>query len=355
MTTSISPSLPMFDGHNDALLRLWLNGASDPAAAFVQGTPDGHLDLPRCLRGGFAGGLFAAFVPPPSYLARHAPAQALPERSDDLPTPAESRAITLDQLAILRRIEVVSGARARLCRSVADIRRCIAQGTIAMVMHLEGADALDTSLSLLEELHTAGLRSLGPVWNRRNAFGTGIQGRFPEPPAAGAGLTPAGKRLIQRCLQLRIMVDVSHMDATGFWQTAELGGAPLVATYSNAYALCPQPRNLTDAQLAAIRQSGGFVGVNFGTAFLRADGKRTPDTGVDEIVRHIDYLLHKVGEDGVGLGSDFDGVNVPGEMADVAGLPLLAQALARQGYDRALQEKIAYGNWLRVLERTWKC
>ncbi|CAK8737860.1 hypothetical protein SODG_001589 [Sodalis praecaptivus] len=126
-------------------------------------------------------------------------------------------------MAILRRIEVVSGARARLCRSVADIRRCIAQGTIAMVMHLEGADALDTSLSLLEELHTAGLRSLGPVWNRRNAFGTGIQGRFPEPPAAGAGLTPAGKRLIQRCLQLRIMVDVSHMDATGFWQTAELG------------------------------------------------------------------------------------------------------------------------------------
>lgn len=93
--------------------------------------------------------------------------------------------------------------------------------------------------------------------------------------------------------------------------------------------------------------------MNFGTAFLRADGKKDPNATVEEIVHHVDYLLNKLEKDGVGFGSDFDGTTVPPDLHDVAGLPLLVNALTRRGYDPPLLEKICYGNWLRVLEATW--
>ncbi|ANM76951.1 membrane dipeptidase family protein [Serratia marcescens] len=150
------------------------------------------------------------------------------------------------------------------------------------------------------------------------------------------------------------MIDVSHMNEKTFWQTAALSRAPLVATHSNVHALCPQPRNLTDAQLEAIAQSGGIVGVNFGTAFLRADGKRdSATTDLTEIVKHVEYLIAKLGEDRVGFGSDFDGVNVPQPLEDAAGLPRLTQALAQAGFDNRLLEKLTWRNWLNALAATW--
>ena len=115
-----------------------------------------------------------------------------------------------------------------------------------------------------------------------------------------------------------------------------LSDAPLVATHSNAHALCPHSRNLTDRQLAAIRESGGMVGVNFATSFLRPDGRRDPDTPLERDGRHIDYLIEQVGEDGVGFGSDFDGATMPRAIGDAAGLPALVDAMRRHGYDEAL-------------------
>jgi membrane dipeptidase len=124
----------------------------------------------------------------------------------------------------------------------------------------------------------------------------------------------------------------------------------LVATHSNAHALCPQPRNLTDQQLRAIRDSGGVVGVTFGNAFLRADGRRDSDTPLTTIVRHIDYLINIMGEDHVALGSDFDGITLPDELGDVAGLPRLINALRASGYDQLVLDKLLWRNWLRVLK-----
>ncbi|MGL9733947.1 MAG: membrane dipeptidase [Symbiopectobacterium sp.] len=100
----------------------------------------------------------------------------------------------------------------------------------------------------------------------------------------------------------------------------------------NAHAFCVQSRNMTDKHLDAIRESNGFVGVNFGTAFLRADGKKDPNATVEKIVHHIDYLLNKLVEDSVDFCSDFDGTTVPPALHDVAGLPLLVEALTRRGY-----------------------
>ncbi|MBP2170375.1 membrane dipeptidase [Erwinia toletana] len=345
--------VPVFDGHNDVLLRLWRSHAADPVGAFLNGPAAGQMDLPRIRQGGMAGGLFATYVPTGGVKARSVPGKLNFSDVPETPSIEEARNITFSLLNTLIRIEKNSNGQAKICRTAADIRHSIENKVLAMVMHIEGAEALDADLELLEVLYAAGLRTLGPLWSRPNIFGDGVPFRFPSSPDIGAGLTEAGLRLVRACNQLRIMVDLSHMDEKGFWQTAAISDAPLVASHSNAHALCAQSRNLTDKQLAAIRESNGFVGVNFGTMFLREDGKKSPDATVNEIVRHVDYLLEKVGEDGVGFGSDFDGTTIPPDMKDVAGLPLLVKALAQRGYDRALLEKICYRNWIRVLEASW--
>uniref|UniRef100_UPI001D902131 dipeptidase n=1 Tax=Pantoea piersonii TaxID=2364647 RepID=UPI001D902131 len=244
--------------------------------------------------------------------------------------------------------------RARLCRSAADIAACRAEGVLALVAHIEGADALDEEGEQLQAFYDAGVRSIGPFWNLSNRFGVGVTGAFPGSPDSGPGLTDAGKALIKQANALNMLIDVSHMNEKAFWDTAALSDSPLVATHSNAHALCAQPRNLTDAQLIAIRDSGGMVGINFGNAFLRADGKRDGDTPLGEIVRHYERLIMIMGSDHVGFGSDFDGISTPEALKDVSGLPRLFAAFRDAGYDQDRLEKLASANWQRVLQAIWR-
>ena len=111
-----------------------------------------------------------------------------------------------------------------------------------MVLHLEGAEAIDGDLNFLEVLYAAGLRSLGPVWSRNNIFGHGVPFKFPASPDLGDGLTAAGEKLVSACNEMKILVDLSHITEKGFWDVARLSKAPLVATHSNAHALCPSPQ-----------------------------------------------------------------------------------------------------------------
>ena len=134
---------------------------------------------------------------------------------------------------------------------------------------------------------------------------------------------------------------------------AALSDAPLVATHSNAYEICPHARNLTDRQLSQIAESDGMVGINLASGFLRPDGMMKSDFPLDVLLRHLDHLIKFLGEDRVGLGTDFDGALVPQEIGDCAGLPNLRAALANHGVDAALMTKFTHGNWLRVLRKTW--
>jgi membrane dipeptidase len=134
---------------------------------------------------------------------------------------------------------------------------------------------------------------------------------------------------------------------------AALSDAPLVATHSNAHALSPHSRNLTDKQLGAIRETGGMVGVNFAVSFLRSDGRQDSDTPVELIVDHVEHFLKQIGEDSVGFGSDFDGAMVPKGLGNAAGLPAIVDVMRARGFSEPLIEKLCYRNWLRVLERTW--
>jgi len=159
---------------------------------------------------------------------------------------------------------------------------------------------------------------------------------------------------VRACNRLGILVDVSHINERGFWDIAALTEAPLVATHSNAHALTPSPRNLTDRQLDAIKESDGIVGVNFYVGFVRADGRQEADTPISRIVEHFCYLVERVGVEHVGFGADLDGALIPSEVGDVAGLPRVVDALRGAGFDAAALQKLGHENWLRVLEATWK-
>ncbi|MGB7337476.1 MAG: dipeptidase [Phototrophicaceae bacterium] len=354
---------PIFDGHNDTVLHL-MDKEDAKARSFFEHGEVGHIDLPRAKLGNFAGGFFAMFV------RNSAQAEAEMRKAFDvdpnaIPMPPQlelgyAQQMTFKMMRTLFDVEAASEGQVKITRTVDDIEACIANGVLAMILHVEGAGMIDTDLDALEVLYQAGLRSLGIVWSRPNAFAEGVPFKFPHSPDIGDGLTPAGQALVRKCNQLGVMIDLSHLNEKGFWDVAKISDAPLVATHSNVHALSQTPRNLTDKQLAAIKESDGMVGLNFATAFLRADGGKglTPaeraSTPIATMVEHIDYLVDKLGIERVGFGSDFDGAGIPAEIGDVAGLPKLISALEDAGYDDDALNKITHQNWMRVLRQTWK-
>ncbi|MCO5731208.1 dipeptidase [Rhizobium sp. SSA_523] len=348
MPDTKSPIL-VFDGHNDILSRLMSESRKNPTpmeARFLQGDPHLHIDLPRARTGGLAGGLCAVYVPSPG---RH------PDQNGDLPQVERASALdqTLAQAALLRRLEAASDAALRICRSAAEIRYCLEAGIFAAVFHIEGFEAAGPDLDLLEVLHAAGLASLGPVWSRPNIFAHGVPFRFGHSPDIGPGLTNAGRDLVRACNRLKIMIDLSHMNDAGFWDVARLSDAPLVASHSNAFAICPHSRNATDRQLDAIRDTQGLIGLNFGVRFLHPQGVMDAELELAVMVRHIDYLVERVGIDHVAFGSDFDGTLISRKIGSAEGLPRLIDALRQAGYDDDALEKIGHRNWIALLERTW--
>lgn len=342
----------VFDGHNDVLERLGRPDGGGPGAFFERGD-QGHLDLPRAWEGGFGGGFFAVWVPSPKEQTPEPASGRTPRALPSALDPAYALRYSMAATAMLFRIEDRSDGKFRVVRTAAEVQRCLDEEVMAAVLHLEGADAIDTNLDTLHVLYRAGLRSLGPVWSRPNVFAEGVALHFGRSPDTGPGLTEAGRELVRACNHLRIMIDVSHLNERSFWDVAALTDAPLVASHSNAYTLCAATRNLTDPQLDAIAASDGMIGLNFGVHFLREDGAEDANTPLEVMIRQIDYLVERVGIDRVGFGSDFDGVLISQEIGDVSGLPRLMSALRERGYGDQALRKLAHENWVRVLRKTW--
>lgn len=348
----------IFDGHNDTVLSLMSTGRS-----FFERSDQGHVDLVRAVEGGLGGGFFAVFIPDPqmdvaSSDPNGAANAALSQYSDAAKRPpmmsldyAQGQAFSM--LATLFRVERESAGKVKIVRTAGELQECIDNGTFAMLLHFEGAEALDADLDALEVFYQAGLRSLGPTWSRKNIFAEGVPFSFPSSPDVGEGLTDLGKNLIRKCNSLGIMVDLSHITEKGFWDVQKISDKPLVATHSNAHVVCASPRNLTDKQMAAVKESGGVAGLNYNVGFLRPDGSRDSTMPLSIMADHIEYMVDKMGIDCVALGSDFDGALMPDDLKDAAGLPRLMQALADRGYDNDALTKIAHGNWVRVLRETW--
>ena len=340
--------IPIFDGHNDALTR---EGRGDLARR----SDRGHLDLPRMREGGMRGGIFAIFTPSAGEPARQISFGAAGSYSEPLAEPVayEAAAAHAEETAsylldLERRGEVV------VARSIADVDAARDGGTPPVaVMHLEGAEAIDAALEELQGWYEHGLRSLGPVWSRPNAFAHGVPFAFPSSPDTGPGLTERGAALVAACAELGILVDLSHLNEAGFWDVAQLEPGPLVASHSAAHALCPASRNLTDRQLDAIGASGGLVGIVFATPFLRHDFADDAETPLALIAEHVRYVADRIGVGHVALGSDFDGATIPSALGDVGGLPRVLAALEERDFSQVELKAISWQNWRRVLDTWW--
>ncbi len=343
--------IPVFDGHNDVLLRLWSKKAGNPVDAFLKGDGEGHIDVPRMIKGGMAGGFFAIFVPSPQE-------GDLPDDEEMNPPLAASVGqlnalnTTISMASLLFRIEQASEGKFKVCRTVAELRAAMAAGQIAAISiskepthrcGVEGAGRAAPGGLALARHRVEPQQRLWP-WR---AVPLSLDARY------RAGTDGGGKALVKRCNELRIMIDLSHLNEQGFWDVAKLTNAPLVATHSNAHAICSVSRNLTDAQIRAVGQSGGMIGLNFANGFLRSDGRWQSENGLDSMMRHLDHLLKHAGEDSVGLGSDFDGARIPSQIGDVTGLQNLTAAMSAHGYGDPLMKKLTVENWMRVLERSW--
>jgi microsomal dipeptidase-like Zn-dependent dipeptidase len=233
---SRSAMITIFDGHNDTIHRL--REFCSAGIDFLTRSSDGHLDLPRALEGGLVGGLFAMFVRP-----EHAPTDDLVVTTTSyevrLADPLDAnyaRRKTMEMLEAFRSLEARADGKVRIATSTAEIEAARWDGSFAIVLHMEGADAIDADLIELEKLYHYGLRSLGLVWSRPNIFG-GVPFAWPRSPDTGPGLSPAGYDLVRACNSLGIMIDVSHLNEKGFWDVARLSNAPLVATHSCAQKL----------------------------------------------------------------------------------------------------------------------
>ena len=341
----------IFDGHNDILSALTIK-SDTTGAGFFEGGMLRHLDLPRAQHGGLKGGFFAIWSNIPENplddvededgLVMHEdPIDAIP------PDLARDSLFKQADLALAMTEEETF----RLCTTAADLEDAADEDAIAALLHLEGAEGIGEDLTELDTLYDRGLRSVGPVWSRPNIFGHGVPFHFDKTPDTGPGLTDAGKRLIQRLAEKNMIVDLAHMNEAGFWDIAKIYDGPLLSTHSGVHALCPSTRNLTAKQLGAIAERRGIVGLNFHCAFLRPDGRRTSDTDLELLIRHLDALLNALGEDGVALGSDFDGALMPQNLSDASKLPALVAAMDEAGFGSELIDKICWSNWIAMIRR----
>ena len=207
------------------------------------------------------------------------------------------------------------------------------EGKTKYMLSVEGCDLMGYRADKLDEWAAMGVRMAALTWNHPNALGT------PHCVNATDGLTAFGRESVRRMIAMKIAVDVSHLNERGFWDTLSCGAVPL-ASHSCARALCGHTRNLTDEQLKALFEAGGYVGINFYPAFLSDSGRAR----IADIIRHLDHMLALGGENALGFGSDFDGIEKkPEDLQGPGDLPRLIAAM-EDAFGAEIAEKIAGKN-----------
>ncbi|MBR6569990.1 MAG: membrane dipeptidase [Clostridia bacterium] len=214
-------------------------------------------------------------------------------------------------------------------------------GEANMLLTIEGCEAFGGNPDNVDRFADLGVRVAALTWNNPNGLCT------PACDSAEGGLTPLGRETVRRMRQRRIAVDVSHLNEAGFYDLLD-GTVPPMASHSCARALCNHTRNLTDDQLRQLFRAGGFVGVNFYNTFLSEDHA----ADVNRVVDHMAYMCDLGGENHIGFGSDFDGIDEwPDGLRNAGDIPNLISAMRRRGFGDALVEKIAGLNFKAYMER----
>lgn len=359
----------VIDTHNDILMPVFLEGAD-----LNKNNAGTQSDIVKWKRGGLDVQMFSIYVPE-RYKSNHfAYVMKLIDKLE------ENQAENPDTFV--------------LCKSYDELMAGINSGKFCGLMGAEGGNMIEGSMENLETLYSRGVRYLGLTWNTSNAIGTSARDETER--GKRGGLTEFGKQVVARMNELGMMIDVSHLGETAFWDVAELSNSPIIASHSNVYNLAPHYRNLSDEQIKAIANSGGYIGINFFYKFLDPSGnsaqiksiqssyktgirkfeddfgddlvafnekryeyltenKINGGTPIDILIDHIDYIVKLVGADYVGLGSDFDGsIVTANELYDATCYPIITKKLVERGYTEQDIRKILGGNFLRVFKQVCK-
>ena len=362
----------VIDTHNDMPSRI-LEDGYDPDVRHSPGfgPTEGHTDLPRLIDSGLTAEFMSAWVDAP-YAA----------------TPGASFARAMQHISAIHAWVDRHPDRLVFATTGAEVRRAKREGKIAIFIGVEGGHAIESSLDRLRELHSRGASYLTLTWNNGLPWAGSSIG---EDGTRTGGLTAFGRDVVREMNRLGMLVDLSHVSDSTFFDAVAVSSAPVIASHSSARALSDFPRNLSDDQLRAIGRNGGVVNVNFFSRFLDAEYRARaeaveaeigtaraalrpgpdsaaaaarlsarrhamlaalPATPFSVLIDHIDHVAHIAGVDHVGIGSDFDGVSaLPMGMEDVTRLPRIAEALLDRGYSEQDVSKILGGNMLRVMER----
>jgi len=318
--TKLHQQCIVFDAHCDSILDVL-----EDKRTLEQRSSEGHLDLPRLREGGVTAQIFAIYVRR-EYHGRSAHQ-------------------TLRCLDALHSIFDRSTDDVIMATTAADVERAKADGKIAAIIAIEGAEALEGELALLRVYHRLGVRNVGITWSLRNRAADGV-----FEARTGGGLTNFGVELVEEMNRLGIMVDVAHLAPAGVRDVLEISQAPVIASHANAHALRPVARNLTDEQLEGIASTGGVVGVTFVPYFLDEDWKHA---SLGHLLDHIDHIVKVAGTDHVGLGSDFDGFPPPPPtgLEDATCFPNITTGLLERGYADDDVRKILGRNFMRVFRQ----
>lgn len=227
---------------------------------------------------------------------------------------------------------------AAFCRTAQEAEKARAEGKCAAFLSVEGADILDCSVERLEDAWRKGVRAVNITWNIENALsGTNI--RSPE-----RGLSDLGRCFVEKCHELGVIVDLSHISEAGFWDVIEMSDRPVMASHSNAKSVYRHSRNLDDDQFKAIVRNGGVAGINLYSEFL---GERP---GIDDVIRHIEHFLDLGGAKHIAIGADFDGCDsLPDGISGISDIKKIFHELLNRGLAKELVYDIFYNNLLRVV------
>jgi membrane dipeptidase len=319
------------DSHNDTMMKIvdeetWLPSVD------LRGDTDLQIDLAKLRAGNLSVPFFAAYS---------SPYHGNPDRS-------VSRTLAL--INALYYTEKHNRDILKISSSYKEIEAALLKKMIAAVPAIEGAYSLSegNAHELLKQYDDLGIKAIGFTWNYSNALGEGLYRSYADIDGSFSqgGLTELGRKTVEEMNRLGMVIDVSHLAETSFWDVIETSRLPIIASHSGAFSEFIHERNLKDDQILAIKENGGVVGVVFYTDFISEPGTAS----ISRIVDHIDYIVKLAGIDHAGLGSDFDGAVMPQDLGDSSGMYKITEELVKRGYSELDIKKILGLNMLRVIK-----
>lgn len=319
------------DSHNDTMMTVIDDETWLPKVDIGKNT-NNHIDIPKLKTGGLNVPFFAAYTA--GYYGND----------------PRSLSRTLALINALYFTERNNRDTFKIARSVEDIKKTVKDEKIAAVPTIEGGYSFneDNTIELINQYYDLGIRVVGFNWNYSNNLGEGSSRKYNDPKktTSSGGLTKLGEKLAIEMNRLGIVIDVSHMAESTFWDIINISKAPIIASHSGVYSLRNHPRNLTDEQLKALAKNRGVVGIVFYPDFLTDSNSAY----IKDYVDHIDYVVNLIGIDYTGIGSDFDGATLPQDIKDSSELYKVTEELIKRGYKKEDIEKLLGKNTLRVLQ-----